>query len=314
MINRILFACILLTAITISGYAWWLLDSNFDFTLVANRMVKNVSITKFEGEKIQRILVVGDIMLDRYIRLIAERKGNDFIFSCVADWLDEFDLVVGNLEGPITENPSISMGSEIGSPNNFVFTFPTSTARLLLRHNVKLVNIGNNHIDDFGKAGIESTKKYLELAKVSYFGESEVYRSGGVSFVSFNQFGGQPPTAVAHQIAYEKTNKQTVILYTHWGEEYDSNPTYIKKWAEEFVTAGADIIVGSHPHIIIPTEFVGDTPVYYSLGNFIFDQYWNEEVSIGLALELVIMGESIVVKEHKVSIQRDGRTCYNQVL
>lgn len=77
-----------------------------------------------------RILFVGDMMFDRYIRQVGYNKGEDFIFSCIGDFLKDSDLVVGNLEGSITDNPSISMGSEIDTPDNYVFTFPPSTAEL----------------------------------------------------------------------------------------------------------------------------------------------------------------------------------------
>ena len=76
-----------------------------------------------------------------------------------------------------------------------------------------------------------------------------------------------------------------------------------------FARAGADLIVGSHPHVILSSEKIGDTFVYYSLGNFIFDQYWNKEVSTGLVLEMNIKGDDIKIIEHKVVLGRDGRTC-----
>lgn len=98
-----------------------------------------------------KILFVGDMFFDRQIRKIIYSKGEDYIFSCVHDFLKEADAVVGNLEGPITEKASISLVSQPGDSNNFTFTFPTITAKLLAKNNIKIVSLGNNHIGNFGK-------------------------------------------------------------------------------------------------------------------------------------------------------------------
>jgi hypothetical protein len=89
-------------------------------------------------------------MFDRRIREITEKTGGDYIFSCIDDLLKSVDLVVGNLEGPITKNKSVSKGSVVGSSDNYRFTFPTTTAELLFRHNIRAVTLGNNHINNFG--------------------------------------------------------------------------------------------------------------------------------------------------------------------
>lgn len=275
-----------------------------------------------------KILFVGDMFFDRYIRLVGYNKGEDFTFSCINNFLKDSDLVVGNLEGPITQNPSSSLGTVVGSPDNFSFTFPSRIASLLFRNNIKLVNLGNNHIGNFGQAGVISTRKYLSEAKVNYFGGlsgslpdgqigEPIYRTeiGGtkISFVSYNEFGGDSPEKVAKKISDEKASKRTVIVFAHWGDEYSAVPQRVKDIAKLFANppagGGADFIIGSHPHVILPYQKINKTSVYYSLGNFIFDQYWNKEVSTGLLLELDIKGVDLKITEHKVSLNRDGKTC-----
>lgn len=271
----------------------------------------------FSYKKEAKILVVGDMFFDRQIRKTIYSKGEDHIFSCLSEFLKDSDLVVGNLEGPITENASVSMLTVPGGDGNFTFTFPTNTAKLLAKNNIKIVNLGNNHIGNFGKEGIVSTKKYLGEAGINYFGglsgEEDIYRTkiGGnkISFISYNEFGGDSMEKVAQKIVEEKNKKQTVIVYTHWGEEYTEATLRVKKIAKLFAESGADFIIGSHPHVIQSSEEIGDTTVYYSLGNFIFDQYWDKAVSTGLVLELNIKNTMVTIVEHKVSIGRDGRTC-----
>jgi len=279
-----------------------------------------------------KILFVGDMFFDRYIREVGYTKGGDFVFSCIDNFLRDSDLVVGNLEGPITENPSKSLRTEVGGPGNFTFTFPSMTAKLLANNNIKLVNLGNNHIGNFGQEGVSSTREYLSEANVNYFGlpaeaasdaaevGGSIYRTniGGtnISFISYNEFGGDSSKKVVQKISDEKLNGQTVFVFAHWGDEYSDVPVRIKNIAALFAKSGASFIVGSHPHIVLPSEKIGtdstgspQATVYYSLGNFIFDQYWNSDVSTGLVLEMHIKNGNIQIIEHKVSLNRDGRTC-----
>jgi AmmeMemoRadiSam system protein B len=285
--------------------------SHFVFVLSSNSTEKQCE--RLITEKQKKILFVGDMLFDRYIRQIITKRGENYPFSCVDHLLQSVDIVVGNLEGPITEHQSISIGSKIGSAENYVFTFPTTTPLLLARHNIGLVNLGNNHINNFGKAGIESTKKYLAAAGVHYIGGVEgdepLHRIGDISFVSFNQFGGQSPEKVASVITTERAQNQTVIVYTHWGQEYSQSVDGIENIAELFVKSGASAIIGSHPHIVIPRRNIGNVPVYYSLGNFIFDQYFDSTVTKGLAVLLSVTDGIIKTWEYPLSLEPDGRTC-----
>lgn len=263
------------------------------------------------------ILFVGDMSFDRYLRQKAEQFGSEHLFSCIDPLLGEADVVVGNLEGPITDHASVSAGSVVGSPANFRFTFPPETAPLLHAHGIRIVNLGNNHIRDFGTDGIASTRAYLGAAGVASFGgiagDEPPYRTElagvPVSFVSYNQFGGGPAEAVAGTIAAERAAGRTVIVYTHWGEEYMPPTPRVRETARLFAESGASLVVGSHPHVIQERETISTTPVYYSLGNFIFDQYWNEEVSTGLVLRVTVSADGITVEEERVRMGRDGRTC-----
>ena len=138
------------------------------------------------------ILFLGDLMFDRYIRQVAEKKGNEFIFEKVRNLLLENDLVVANLEGPITDNASKSINTQIGEKNHLIFTFDKNLAGTLFGENIKLVNLGNNHILNFGSNGLDSTKKYLSEARVEYFGDGDtiVKNINGtrIGFVNYNQF------------------------------------------------------------------------------------------------------------------------------
>ena len=89
------------------------------------------------------VLFGGDMMFDRSVRAAADTHGGDYLFSCLDPLLSSSDLVVANLEGPITATSSRSVGSTIGAPDNFVFTFPATTATLLRAHHIQ---IGRAHV------------------------------------------------------------------------------------------------------------------------------------------------------------------------
>jgi poly-gamma-glutamate synthesis protein (capsule biosynthesis protein) len=265
------------------------------------------------------VLFGGDMLFDRYIRLVSERQGTDFVFSCIDEVLAEVDVVIANLEGPITSFPSVSTGTVPGSDDNFVFTFPEGTAELLARYNIGIVNIGNNHIGNFGAGGIEQTKELLAGAGVEYIGDppshAVVKRNvNGVplAFISFTEFGGSLEKAVS-QVQSARTQGYIPIVYAHWGDEYVGVGKRVRAYAYTLVDAGAGLIVGSHPHVVHPSEVHKGTPIYYSLGNFIFDQYFSHDVRSGLLLKVSITQKGdMEFTEIPVYLESDGRTCRAQ--
>jgi poly-gamma-glutamate synthesis protein (capsule biosynthesis protein) len=266
------------------------------------------------------VLFAGDMMFDRSVRAVTDEKGGDFIFSCIAPTLRSADLVVANLEGPITSFPSKSLGSEVGAPENFTFTFPTSTAALLKRHNISLVNLGNNHIMNFSREGLLETKQWLESADVRYFGDPDAVeheRTARItintipfSFVNWSDWTSDKTDHTVQEVKNEADAGRVVVVYTHWGDEYVPPPKRVRDLAHSFADAGAAIVVGSHPHIVQENEFYNGAHIYYSLGNFIFDQYFSEEVKNGLLLKVRFTAHGVAgVEEIPVVLNQDRRTC-----
>ncbi len=264
------------------------------------------------------VLFGGDMMFDRSIRLAAEREGEDFILSCLDPVLAEADLVVANLEGPITAEPSVSARSAISAPENFTFTFPLSTAKLLARHGIRMVNIGNNHIENFKRAGVLSTIEALNAAGVAYFGDTFEQKvanaeAEGVrfAFINFNQFAYSSSREKSiEQIRAAVADGRIAIVYAHWGDEYVPANDLQKEIAHAFVDAGAEAVIGSHPHVVQEHEVYAGKHIYYSLGNLVFDQYWSEQVRNGLMIRLTFTERGVrSVEEVPVELLRDRRTC-----
>lgn len=269
------------------------------------------------------LLFVGDLMFDRGIRYYAQKNGgNQFIFNEISSTLKSFDLVVANLEGPITDEQSISSGTVPGSPKNYFFTFDPSLAKTLYNENIRLVNLGNNHILNFGQEGLTTTKNYLSGASVGYFGGYNEDRgimreiSGvKIGFVSYNEFwnddiyGEQQKTI--NEIINLKQKVDVVFVFSHWGVEYSPEPPEtIQKVAYKFIDAGADLVIGSHPHVIETMEIYKGKRIYYSLGNFIFDQYFSKETQTGLGVSVKInkTTKQLEFEEKKFYLQSNGQT------
>ncbi len=263
------------------------------------------------------VIFGGDMMFDRTIRTTIEKEGGDFIFSCIDSTLQSADLVVANLEGPITGNVSQSVGTTIGSRKNFVFTFPLGAAALLSAHHIGMVNLGNNHIMNFGSAGVRSTIAALDAARVAHFGSptkrevAEIdLRGVKLAFINYNEFGGSASTTI-EQIQIARMGGEVPIVYAHWGIEYATKSSaYSRELAHRFVDAGAAIVIGSHPHVVQEHEVYKSVPIYYSLGNFIFDQYWSDDVRHGLLLRVSFNSRGVAsIEEIPVKLGRDRRTC-----
>ena len=122
-----------------------------------------------------KILFVGDIMTDRSIRKVIQSKQDvptfvDTFLSGMAQSNQSYDYVVANLEGPITLNKSKTLRADGSYSKELTFTLPVETLEILKALNIKVVSLANNHTDNFGREGFESTKKFLGEAGVEYFG------------------------------------------------------------------------------------------------------------------------------------------------
>lgn len=270
------------------------------------------------------ITFVGDIMLDRHIRHRAQTQGYEPILADLTHVLTQSDVVVGNLEGPVTTYPPMSIGSEIKSPENFTFTFEPESLPLLYDNNIRIVSIGNNHIMNFGDEGLFQTRQFLSENTISYFGDPQenmplVINIAGqqIGFVSYNQFLDVSSSRTLSHIQSLETQVDHTIVYAHWGNEYEKQAHETQRiLARAFIEAGADLVVGAHPHVVQDNEIYNDRHIYYSLGNFIFDQYWNDDVRCGkVATFRFIQNTSPqIVDEHFVYAEPDGKTILNQAV
>lgn len=232
------------------------------------------------------ILLAGDIMLGRSVMAkILELNDTMYPFKEVAEKLKMADLVFVNLENPITRDCKPHLGG-------FTFCTTPEIADGLTFAGVDIVTLANNHTLNYGRKGIEETKEILGEKKVKWVGDGnlEVFTLKGTEFgfLGFDLTVKDLSSENLELIKKSDSEVDVLIVAVHWGVEYTREPTKLQRnQAREIVKAGADVIAGHHPHWVQISETIEGKPVYYSLGNFVFDQMWSEETKKGMAVSLV---------------------------
>lgn len=238
------------------------------------------------------ILFVGDIMLDRNVARHAMASSTDVLFAQVLPLMKSADARVANLEGTITTNPSIAQVDH----TILHFTFDPSLAQAALSPlNLSAVSLANNHSYDFGRTGYDSTRSYLDAWGIKPFGNPYNARAlsttvdvRGKQFclVGYHSLYGATTTEVVGEITALWSACYKVIVFAHWGVEYQPVANAAQQaQAHEFIDAGADLVIGAHPHVVENIETYKGKAIFYSLGNFMFDQDFSWATTHGLAVK-----------------------------
>lgn len=233
------------------------------------------------------LTAVGDIMLDRHVRTLIGRYGQSYPFSQIQSQLTG-DRVVANLEGPFTNSRSRATDTSL------IFTFDPTLAPTLKSSGFTTLSLANNHTLNYGLAGLTSTRATLHSAGLDYFGDPSNRRNAYVT----NLIGRQRVTwlgyhglvaglpAIVTDVRNAHAKGEYVIVMAHSGTEY--NLKFTSRQQSEYhqlVDAGADLVIAAHPHVIEALEIYKSKLIAYSLGNFVFDQYFSTETQLGLMLK-----------------------------
>lgn len=256
-----------------------------------------------------KILIFGDMMLDRNVKLKINENSLDYPFLKIKDFILNNDIVVANAEGSFTFFDSVTVGKK-NAPLNF--TFDPILLSTLKDVGFTLLGQANNHTLNFGIKGFAQSTTSITIAGLNYFGDPQnnnvepyIKEINGekIGFVAYNEFSYQGKDNVIKAI--QETKKQTsyLIVYPHWGVEYNQSFTEAQqKVAHEFIDAGADVVIGMHPHVIEPIEIYNGKPIFYSLGNFIFDQAQTGPMTEGLAIKIALNKKDINYEIDPISI------------
>jgi len=254
--------------------------------------------TASKEEKPLKLLFFGDIMLDRHIKEKIKQKEFDYLFAkfeLPAEWQLP-DIMAANLEGAVTA------GGKHYPPEIFIdFAFDPKGVAQLKNYNFNFFSIANNHVTDQGKQGYIETRENLDKLNFNYSGcpdrqvrECNIrildIKNIKIAVLSYSMvYGILDEEKMLAQITDAKAQTDLVIVNMHWGVEYEqASRKNIQTLARKIIDAGADIIIGGHPHVVQEMEIYSGKPIFYSLGNFIFDQYFSRATQEGLGVGLLV--------------------------
>jgi len=205
-----------------------------------------------------------------------------------------------NLEGPISDQEV----EQFPLDHSLVFNFSHETIAALKYLKLTTVGLANNHTLNQGAAGLDKTREILRAAGIDWAGDPrEVnsqaikhYQQGDitVALVPVNVLGGA--AGAEEMIREEKDQNNFVIVLPHWGNEYElTHSAAQEKLARAWFKAGADLIIGMHPHVVQDAQIIDGRLVFYSLGNFIFDQMFSAETQEGLIVSGQISADKLKI-------------------
>lgn len=266
------------------------------------------------------VIAVGDIMLSRMVmRRLASPPTQNYPFTHVQHVLQTADIAFGNLETPVTEGEPIST-------TTMKFRAEPGVEKNLFINNLRFISLANNHMFDQGHLGMLRTIDLLRTKGIVTSGadvneataydpqyiETNGIRIALLAYVdpafapaSYRANDIKPGLAVMDvervRIAIAEANQHAdiVLVSIHSGMEYTDIITNTQRdFSRSAIDAGADIVLGHHPHVIQERELWNGKPIYYSLGNFVFDQLWSDETRRGLMLRMTMTKDGITNIEH----------------
>lgn len=271
----------------------------FGAGIVGNALNKNAtsSVSEYDGGKLVKGTVVGDMMLGRSITNKGSKNNYKNMFSGVSDLWKDSDYVAGNLECVLLDNASDYEKND----KEIHINAETKTANVLKENRFTLVSLANNHLADFKAKGVVNTLDTLDKVGLKHVGagrnlteaaEYDIQEINGVKIATIavsdiipKDFAARDSKAgilTTKTLKYYQAVKDAsekadlVIANIHWGVEYGMTETEAQQQlARNLINWGVDVVIGSHPHVLQPVEKYGDGIIFYSMGNFVFDQGWS---------------------------------------
>lgn len=248
-----------------------------------------------ENEKRDCVLLfAGDVYLSDHVLNAYDRAGGieGVLDETIRNEIEAADLFMVNQEFPFTDR------GKAAEDKQFTFRLPPERIHILKEMGIDVVTLANNHILDFGPEGITDSILALDQAgilhvgagenineakamvtvelcgrTVGFLGVSRVYMSAdwAAGYSHPGVFSTYDPTLALEEIRKAREQVDYLVVYVHWGVERETAPKeYQRTMGRQYIDAGADLVIGSHPHVLQPMEYYNGKPIVYSLGNFVF--------------------------------------------
>jgi poly-gamma-glutamate synthesis protein (capsule biosynthesis protein) len=252
-------------------------------------------------------------MFSRAVRReILGKNDSSLPFRKIAPLMAASDIAFVNLESPFSDQGPYHEGG-------LIFHAAPEMIEGLKLAGIDVASTANNHARDCGPHGVDFTLAWLRSHGIMPVGSAEtvgathegvVFASNGIRFgflgYTFDQSNGNwkdidlriaqaDPLVMARDVAEMRKRCDVVIVSMHYGVEYQPRPSSAQiDFAHAAVDAGAKLVIGHHPHVVQPSETYRHGLIYYSLGNFVFDQYQRKETQHGEIVQVSFLGREIL--------------------
>lgn len=252
---------------------------------------RDLSQYHLDPSRIRTVIATGDVIPARFTDKTIRDLGNDFDYTVdqTKDITSAGDVTVINLEAPLFD------GCPLTPEGGFTFCGQAGFTEALNTAGVDVATLENNHIGNYGVEGITETENVLDAAGIKWADRSTPavvdVRGLKFGFLAFNAVGEiVDRDAMVAQIQALRPQVDVLAVSFHWGAEYVNVPTTAPGIADDYppelahlaIDAGADLIIGNHPHWVGAVEVYKGKYIAYGHGNFIFDQMWSYETRIGV--------------------------------
>jgi poly-gamma-glutamate synthesis protein (capsule biosynthesis protein) len=268
------------------------------------------NLEDLDQNKLTTLIATGDVIPARGANWPAVTSGDFKLYwRKTTNVLREADLTLINLEAPLIKNCPLKT-------EGMTFCGDARHIQGLVFAGVDTVSLANNHIDNYGQEGIDETTKLFEKNDIGWsgFGKADTRQAKNIKF-GFLAFNGIEIPFDRKQVKKEIENASeevdVLIVSAHWGDEYVLTPRKYGNIAPDdpkeigrlMIDAGADLIIGNHPHTVQGVEIYKNKLITYAHGNFIFDQTWSQETQEGVLGEYTFYENKLVnAKFHPILI------------
>lgn len=262
----------------------------------------DLSALKLDPSRVRTLIATGDVIPARYVDITIRDQGDDFLYPVAAtkDITSAADLTVINLEAPLIDDcPYHDSG--------LIFCGRPGFVKALQAAGVDVVTLENNHIANHGPEAVQETVQHLEAAGLHWADRDTpaIMDVRGVKF-GFLAYNGVEQLLdrdqMVAQIKALRPKVDVLAVSVHWGQEYVRIPSAVPPVANDnpveiahlAVDAGADLLIGNHPHWVQAVEIYKGKFIAYAHGNFIFDQMWSYETRVGVLGKYTFYDDKLV--------------------
>jgi len=257
-------------------------------------------VATLSAEKVRTLIATGDVIPARSVNYQTVSRNNfKWPFEKTAEIIKNADITFINLESPLVGDCPLTN-------EGMIFCGDSRHLEGLVYGGVDVVSLANNHAGDYGGEGIEETTNLLDSVGILATGKSgpvfKDIRDLRFAFLGYNDIDQKKEgiswvdkDKISKEVREARNKSDIVVATFHWGTEYVSQPTERQReLAHLAIDAGADLVIGNHPHWIQPVEIYKGKVIVYAHGNFIFDQMWSPETKEGIVGRYTFYDKNLV--------------------